>query len=133
MKKTSRINGTALMWGAGALLFFLKGALSLTEWLRDIQFYWQQGWNFDLPPPGPTSRNISDLGDNDNFNRVLFGLPLNILVDGYFCFILLKWTSSSIRNPPPEARGHYWIGLLLIAEMLVSMFVAFLLSQLSAH
>jgi len=63
---------------AAACLFFC------VEWVRDIYFYWEHDWNFDLPHPGFEIRWCARHGHCGkklgNFERIVSGWPFMIAV-----------------------------------------------------
>jgi amino acid transporter len=107
--------GNDMRYVGGALFGFMGLGvgwalmLGVAMWMTEINFYWQAGWNSDLPSPGrPLPPFFPLAGWTDNFRRVAVGWPFELLLTGFMCFCCLNgarkflWTDTRYSIGKPE-------------------------------
>lgn len=96
-------------------------AYAFARWISEIHFYWQSGWNFDLPHPVYAADKSFAPRQTSNFDRVLYGWPLQVIVfaSGYFSMEKILRQAVTMpqpaKLPPLRKRPAFWLAAALLA------------------
>ncbi|PZF76029.1 hypothetical protein DK847_15405 [Aestuariivirga litoralis] len=109
------------VFGIMAMTSALMCATALFRWIGEIHFYWQSGWNFDLPHPVHAGDDSIAPKQASNFDRIVYGWPLRILVFASTYVSMEKLLKQIVFAPPPvnppplHKRPAFWLAIVLFA------------------
>jgi hypothetical protein len=131
METIRRLFGLAF-FGSGMLMFGFAFVYAGVMWIREILFYSQTGWNFDLPPPG--LHGFIEPNMESNFNRLVYGWPLEMAQFGFFtltffsvfklCLSPHAYSAASRAQSPGTRRTRMWIVVLALSSAFAALLFA---------
>lgn len=130
----NRLFFSVFVFGIMAMTSALMCVTALFSWIGDVYFYWQSGWNFDLPHPVHAGDESIAPKQASNFDRVVYGWPQQIFVFASMYVSMEKLLKQIVSAPPPvnppplHKRPAFWLAVVLfalaIALMLSTTFIA---------
>lgn len=104
--------------------------LMIMTWLRELQFYWSNAWNFDLPHPAALWQSVAEPSMAGGFGRLTFGWPFQILWNALATIIalylvkLLVWPPPPVKPAPtPRFEKLFFWGVVSFAATIIFMLV----------
>ena len=128
------------VFGSMAMFFAYGCAYALIRWIDEIHFYWQSGWNFDLPHPAYAADKGFEPRQASNFDRILYGSPLQIIAFSSGYFTIEKLLKQAVTAPPPanlpplRKRPAFWLAMCVFAMAIgLMIFTHFVTASMRHH